>query len=149
MPLLDDIRVHRVPIKAVVSAIRVPSVNALLTKGLAAAGETDLRRTIADLLTDYSQLWVAFGSGEPTPLAVWVTGLRQDNCGARWLCVHALAGRKMHRWAAPMSETMVQFAAKNGCVCVRWAGKRGWQRAIPNARIVGKAGDQAIFERAA
>jgi hypothetical protein len=146
----DDIKVLRVPARAIISATRVPAVWNLLMRGLAAAGETDLRLVLADLLTEHKQLWIIFGDGEARPLAVWVTGIRHEGDGPPFLCVSYLAGRKMRKWVRPMAETMTQYAARQKCASVRWAGKLAWARAVPGARITGRISDtEAFFERPA
>lgn len=145
----DNIKVHRVPVKAVIRAIRVPAVAELFNRGLAAAGEDNIRLVIADLLTEHRQLWLVFGAGEPKPLACWITNIQTAEDGRKWLCVSALAGRKMGEWVAKVADTMEAFAKREGCVCFRWAGKRAWRRAVPNARVVGRVSDsETCFERA-
>lgn len=146
--MTKQLHIHRVPAGSVSQAIRVPECADLLAEGLRAAHESDMRRVVAELLTDHRQLWLAFAAGHDGPVACWTTEIKIDD-GIRWVCVSALAGSHMRLWVREMAERMVEWAAEERCVCVRWAGKAGWARAVPDARVVGSVDGQKLFERAA
>ena len=143
------LHIHRVPVAAVPKAIRVPECAALMRRGLAAAGEDNMMRVVAELLTNHRQLWLVFAPGNPSLLACWMTEVKEDDNGSRWVCISALAGRNAWRWARAMSDRVTAWAAKEGCARVRWAGRAAWGRIEPRARAVGVLNGQTLFERAA
>lgn len=142
---MDSPVVQMVHPTAVVDVVKL--YGKLLTKGLAAAGETDIRGCIVDFVVGRRQLWMIYEPGQSGPLALFRTEIMIDDKDGPWICLSALAGHDVRRWARELSRVMGLVATMTGCKVVRFAGKEGWGRLIPECRIVGHVGDETLFER--
>lgn len=54
----------------------------------------------------------------------------------------ACAGHERERWL-PLMARIEQYARAEGCRCVRWYGRKGWQRVMPDYRV-----EHVIMEKA-
>lgn len=142
-----DLRIHQVPKHAVAAALRNADLQALLVRGMAAAGVSDAAPIVMDLMMGLKQLWVIFTPDSSKPLAAWMTTIHADD--KPWVSVSVLAGRNAKRWAGPMSDRMAAFARAEGCELVRFFGRKGWCRLARGVRSIGAHGETHVFERAA
>ena len=118
----------------------------LLAKG-AAAARVSLDETVALILADRHRLWVV--TDRDGVIGVFLTTIG-DVDGARALGVHGLAGGKIRAWAARMGGLMCDLARTEGCRTVRFAGRPGWGRIVPDFKPIGRhPSGVTIFERAA
>lgn len=143
-----DIRIHQVPRHAVAAALRKAPLQALLARGMAAAGIGDARPVVMDVMTGHKQLWLLFSIESGDPLATWITTIHTEPEGKSWVSVSVLAGREARRWAGMMSDRMAMFALAEGATCVRFFGRKGWARMARNVRSIGSHGETHVFERA-
>lgn len=121
----------------------------LMRRGLAVAPELINRNTRGRIADGTLQTWMIIESEPAKLLAVFFTDINEEPAGAKWVCVHALAGRQMWRWARKLSDGMNRFARAEGCQSIRFAGKRGWGRILRECRVIGEhASGAPLFERA-
>ena len=126
-----------------------PHCEALMRRGLAIAPELHNRETRGRIADGTLQSWMITESEPARLLAVFFTDINVEADGSKWVCVHALAGRQMWRWARKLSDGMDKFARAEGCQSIRFAGKRGWGRVLREYRVIGGHGfGSLIFERA-
>lgn len=122
-----------------------PHVWPSLQHGLAVAGK-ERHEIAADILADRARVWIAT-AGEPVRVkAAWLTEVTND--GQRRLVVFGLGGADPKDWIADLEQEMLAFARAEKCATVRFAGRRGWVRLLPDCRQIGQFGGEPIFERA-
>jgi len=142
---MNDPFLRRFPPAAVVDVARL--YGRALCRSLAAAGETDMRGCLVDLVTGRQQLWGIFEPDVAGPLALFRTEIVLDTETSRYLEVSALAGTGLRRWARLVSDTMQATARELGCASVRFAGRDAWGRVLPECAPVGDVDGETIFER--
>lgn len=124
------------------------AVKILLGQGLDAAG-ADRVETARSLLCGKQLLWIIAGETERTVRAVWLTEILELD-GAKRIVVSALAGNNPASWASVIGQRMAAYATEEGAASVRFCGKRGWARLLPDYREIGQHSPGVqIFERAA
>ena len=125
-----------------------PSCEGLLRRGLAAAPELLGPETRIRIADGTLQLWLVVEMNPARLLAVFFTDINEEPTGEKWVCVHALGGRQMWRWARKLSDGMHSFALAEGCKAIRFAGKKAWGRVLREYSRAGTASNgQPIFER--
>lgn len=118
----------------------------LLARGLATAPEATFAEHLQRVRDGKALLWVALRSDRL--LAAFLTEIVQGD-GAKWVGVYGMAGVQVHAWRNAIRDRLVQFAAEEGCDCIRFAGRAAWGRIFRDCSVIGAADGQAIFERAA
>lgn len=121
----------------------------MVIDSLATAGETDFRACVVDFVVGRRQLWTIIDPDNPTPLAFFRTEIIVDDEDGPWICLSALAGKGMWRWARKLSDQMAAVAKEQGCKTVCFAGRKAWGRILPECEVVGEIGGNVLYERAA
>jgi len=111
-------------------------------RGAALPVEMEMERLIAGL----DELWLIVEG--VTIIGVFVTTLCRDE-EKRFVGVSNLSGEGVKRWAALLSDRVLEYARANGCAYVHFYGKPGWRHLIPHALAVGERDGHTLFERAA
>lgn len=120
-------------------------VGSLMDRGLLAAHENDRDGIMRDLESGRTLMWLVLDGN--TPMATALTEITSDDAGTVW--VFGLAGRDLHSWVKGLVQRLTVFARKENCTRIRFAGKPGWKRFVPDAEIVGSVNGHIIFERIA
>jgi hypothetical protein len=142
--MTDTPTIHMIAPSSIVDVAKI--YGRALCRSLAAAGETDMRGCLVDLVMGRRQLWGVFDEGVAGPVALFRTEIVMDQAEASHLQVSALAGRDLRRWAHLLSEQMKEEARNRGCKAVRFAGRDAWGRVLPEYRPVGAVNGETIFE---
>lgn len=86
----------------------------------------------ADVLSGRAHLWIVAGRGIEAALVT-----RLERTQHSYACfIVALGGKRRTRWLSLLGE-LEQFARAEGCDCVRWIGRDGWKRILPDYREAG------------
>lgn len=120
-----------------------------LLRGLTAATNLTLQQMVDDLVAGSDQLWVILDGGRVRGAFVTAEFVEEfgDEQGT-FLCVYALGGKHMTRWAHELGEEMAREAKSRGCGAVRFCGREAWSRVLPSYHITGQHQGHAVFERA-
>lgn len=124
-----------------------PHIKAFISEGLRVAGD-DPQRVAADILAKEAHLWVVVDDHPTRFRAAFLSSARNID-GQHVLTLYGLAGRGAQHWAKMIEERMVEYARAIGAKSIRFAGKDGWARILPNCRIIDRQRGHAIYERAA
>lgn len=117
-----------------------------LAKGVKAAFDTSYMDIAKDLSAGLAQLWAIFKNGEP--VGSFVTAVCHDEQrGGHILIIYALGGKGLHEWAHRVEEETADFARHQGCGHVRFYGRRGWSRVLPQFTVAGSESGETMFER--
>jgi hypothetical protein len=81
-------------------------------------------------------------------LATCFTDINVEHDGARFVAVYGLAGQRIMKWARKLSDALAAFAREECCSHVRFAGRPGWEKLLPEYRRVERRGNEWIWERA-
>lgn len=139
----DDIRVINIAPFAIGAVW--PFAAPHLARGLGADTETTFS-AIADALADgTSQLWVITTGDDIT--GAFLTAIHDDAAG-RVVHVSTLGGAGIDKAATLIDDAMGEFAKSVECVRVRFCGRQGWARWLPEYDITGQMQNHQIYERA-
>lgn len=100
-----------------------------------AIDRTDLGRASdldTDVLSGRALLWIVHGTGIECAV---VTRLEQTQ-HSKVCFIPALGGRGSRHWLH-LIEGIENYAKAEGCDCIRWVGRKGWKRMLPEYREVG------------
>lgn len=122
-----------------------PALAPWIEQGLTAASTSSLEG-IQRRLRDRDVLWGVFV--EDGLCGAFVSGVREIDDEDK-LVIYALGAKGLPRFAAAIDETMQAEARRLGLERIRFAGRPGWARVLPDLAIVGAADDHIIYERAA
>jgi hypothetical protein len=124
----------------------------ILLRGMHAARDVPVLATMDAIRFGQVQLWlVTRDDGQNGDvLAAFLTQIIDYHDDGRWVSLFALAGRRPRLWASMVGERMDAYAKVEGARGFRFCGKRGWERALPRAVIVGeRAPGVFAFQRSA
>lgn len=118
-----------------------PSVRPMVC---AAYDKTDLG-TAPDLDTDVlsgrALLWIVHSDGHGIECAV-VTKLEITQ-HSKVCFIPALGGVGSRRWLH-LIDGIEKYAKAEGCDCIRWVGRKGWKRMLPEYKEVGVVMERRI-----
>lgn len=123
-----------------------PHVVPHLLKGLTKATDVTLRQVADDLVAGNDQLWCVMHRDRV--LAAFLTAVYLDDDGGRFLGVYGLGGTEIELWGRELGDRMLEAAIATGAASVRFTGREAWSRVLPQYRITGQRGSEAIYERA-
>lgn len=93
-------------------------------------------------------VWMAVEGFPSKTLGVFVTEIRKREDGGKHIFVSACSGTQLKAWAIRARDRLDEFARKEGCDRIRFAGRYGWSRVFGRCHVVGGTPDGAVYERA-
>lgn len=144
---MADTFIHMIPAYGAANLAKL--YGPLLARSFAAAGETDARACMVDLIAGRRQIWGVFRVNRAGPLALFRTEIIIEADGSRWLCVSGLAGNGLHEWARMLADKLAMVAKNWDCKCVRFAGRQAWGRVLPEFKPISTLEGETIFQREA
>lgn len=118
---IDPEHVHRV----------WPSVTALIEDAMERGGG-DFDLVQRDTLNGEKLLWIAID--EQRIWAAAITGLHVEK-DEKFCCIWSCGGVERERWL-PLKSKVEQFAKDEGCKYVRIYGRKGWNRELPDYKLM-------------
>lgn len=95
-------------------------------------GDDNAEIVEADLRAGYSLLWIVWTARENRILAAVTTKLLKTPRG--FVCrITSCGGIELKRWAHLLAD-IEAYAKAEGCICVRWEGRKGWKAFFPGYR---------------
>lgn len=137
--------VHILPIPKELARATFPILGNHILGGLANANHPP-EQMAEDVNAGRSMLWGIWANKEP--VAAFLTSIRRDDDGTRFVLVYALGGSHLDKWAADLGDEMIRYAQHEKVDAVRFAGRKAWARVLPSYTATpATIKDHSIYER--
>ncbi|MCT4654238.1 MAG: hypothetical protein N4A65_00350 [Cohaesibacter sp.] len=101
-------------------------------------------KAIYDALNDQIELWLIFSEEDNQAYGVCGTQIHIED-GERVLEILLLGGWRWKEWGFLFDE-LKSHARRNDCPVIRFTGRRGWARLLPEVKQVGWSKGRPIFD---
>jgi hypothetical protein len=110
-----------------------PLTEHLIKAAMSHSNISDFDIVADDVLHGRALLWVATNGN--TIVAAAVTQVTKAN-GHKYCTIVACAGIDCKEWL-PLLDEVEQYAQREDCVAMRFFGRNGWSRLLPDYKIIG------------
>ena len=126
-----------------------PHVGPILLRGIRSVDNAGVLECIDMLRSGEALLWLVT-RGPPAAgdfLGCFCTQLYERD-GRRYLGMFAAAGISLREWVPQASKRMDEYAKAEGCDAMRIRSRKGWEKLLTDAAVVGRDADRVELERA-
>lgn len=138
-----DVKV--IPVPPSMLAPMLPAALPHLLKGLSTTNE-DFHTLSLELATGLASLWCAFVGGKLS--GAFLSAVHEPDEGGKFVTVYGLGGENVRRWFEALRNAIEAHGADNDCGSVRFYGRPGWRRFLPDYQATAVADGVFIYRRA-